>query len=227
MDLEVQPNWTHCFPPRPCVRILCFFFHQLLFQKDLFFPVLQAWIQPMLPDSVQKPHHLSLLCILGGLFSALLLTFLLVLSYLFIWPIPFKILNSWIFITLIVQVPLPPKPLANAWEMIDLLNPGRKMVMVSGFTAVIVMGLWGGSWWQWWKVANESFPWATPLLALILQFRNKLSCCCFGREMKMPGRYRQPNNMALLDKSQPSRPFLPVNKWRNVLWGNTTKHISR
>lgn len=95
----------------------------------------------MLPDSVQKPHHLSLLCILGGLFSALLLTFLLVLSYLFIWPIPFKILNSWIFITLIVQVPLPPKPLANAWEMIDLLNPGRKMVMVSGFTAVIAMGL--------------------------------------------------------------------------------------
>lgn len=42
-------------------------------------------------------------------------------------------------------------------------------------------------------------PWAVPLWAFTLPIHNKQSCCCFGREIRMPGRYRQPSNRSSIE----------------------------
>ena len=107
----------------------------------------------------------------------------------------------------------PPQTLANAWEMVGVLHPWR-------------MSWWclESWWWQWWGYGgwgckegdgssdgnwprNRS-PGSLPL-AFIFQFHSKQSCCCFGREIKMPGRYRQPSTIALLSPAQLSSPFFP------------------
>lgn len=62
------------------------------------------------------------------------------------------------------------------------------------------------------ETGQQMFPWAASLLAFTLQFHNKQSCCWFGREIKMPGRYSQPSTIALLNQTRPSGPLFPVNK---------------
>lgn len=73
---------------------------------------------------------------------------------------------------------------------------------------------------------QQDFLWAASRLSFILQFPNKHNCCCFGREIKMLGRYRQPSTITLLNQPQPSRPFLPINKW-NALWENISTALDR
>ena len=75
--------------------------------------------------------------------------------------------------------------------------------MLSGFMVVTVVEMW------WWGGTREMAavmetgqqvpPWGVPLWAFMLPFHNKQSCCCFGREIRMPGRYRQPSNHSSIE----------------------------
>lgn len=92
--------------------------------------------------------------------------------------------------------------------------------MVSGFMVRMVVGV------RWWGCeqgdggSDGNWPTNLPLGSLPFGFHSAVpqqaDCCCFGREIKMPGRYRRPSTIALLNCAQQSRLFLPINKW-NVL----------
>lgn len=72
----------------------------------------------------------------------------------------------------------------------------------------MVVGLWVVM-----ATGQQICPWAASLLAFILQFHNDQGCRFFGREIKMPGRYSQPSTIALLNRAQRPRLFLPINRW--------------
>lgn len=163
MHFEVQPNWTHYSPSSST----CYNFVPSLTSNPLLkrsFPFSPAGPDPTHASRLNSKATSSLLPLNSGrTFQSLVADFPSRSKLFIIWPIPLKILNSQICIVLIFQVPVLPKPLANAWEMVGVSKPWRKMAMAPAFMAVVVVGLCGRRWRQWWKLASKSSPGQPPL----------------------------------------------------------------